>query len=248
MNREYTNGKLSPTQVITIYNDRYASNFYLEHSEVRNINGKLMVLAPTPMNEDVFRNIASSYMKQKAVQMGFDGLIPPHILYGFNKLGLTAVIWYRPAMRRSLNFGSSTLKGVGLVPIPATIYILINTTLYVYALASDDRPDLKTKLYNAPFFNIYADGNVCMGTARVGKRSKSFEGEAERFERAFFLAEQGDMNAIGATKTSLPILWKELAGSNKPFPQKELVQQKTYKTLGEFINKKLGNTAAYDEE
>lgn len=248
MNREYTNTKLNPTQVITIYNDRHKSNYYLEHSEVKDVKGKLIVMAPTPMNEDVFRNIAASYMKQKAVNMGFEGLIPAHIIYGFNRLGLTAVIWYRPAMQRQLNLPAGIVKGNTVVQVPATIYIAINTTLYVFALASSERPTLKTKLYNAPFFNIYADGNVCLGTARVGKRTKSFEGEAERFEKAFYLAEQGGMNAAGSTKTYLPELWQKIAKSKLPFPEKELIQHKSYKTLADFINKKLGNTTNYDSE
>lgn len=248
MNREYVNTRLEPTQVITIYNDKHKSQYYLEHREVKEINGKSIVMAPAPMSEDVFRNIAQSYMKGKALNMIFDGLIPEHILYGNHKLGKTVVIWYRPAMKRLLNFSASLkIKSDSLVHIPATVYLSVNNDLYVFSMEKSDRPSYKTKLFKAPFFNIYEDGKVCLGTARIGKRTGSYEKEADRFEKAFYLAEQNGGMFLQQCKTDLKKLWPDVIQKKTVFPQKELVQHPKFKTLSDLINRFVGEINDYDD-
>ncbi len=248
MDRYTTNNKISPTQVITIYNDRQKSVYYLEHRHVKSQGGKLTLQAPVPMGEDVFRNIAATFMKTKAAVLRFDGLIPEHILYGYNELGKTVVIWYRPAAKRTLNFSKSVISDFteATVAVPATLYININDGLYIFALMDDKRPTLSTKLYAAPFFNIYHDGRVCLGSARVGKRTSTFEGEAERFERALYLAEQNGGQSSTNCKTPLNKLWPAVLKSKKAFPSKaELQQHGTYKTLGALIDKLAGKKSQH---
>ncbi len=239
MDRYTTNTKISPTQVITIYNDRRKNTYYLEHRHVKNQGGRLTLQAPTPMGEDVFRNIAQAFIKTRAANVRFDGLIPEHILYGHSRLGITVVIWYRPAMSRLLNL--SAHKGDATAEVPATLYVLKDKSLYIYALIDSKRPGLESRLYNAPFFNIYQDGRVCLGSARVGKKTSTFEGEAERYERAFYMAEQSSFADSDKCKTPLKRLWEQLIKSKKPFPAKaELIQHPKYRTLGGLIQSLIG--------
>ncbi|MFA6057267.1 MAG: hypothetical protein WC756_03645 [Taibaiella sp.] len=230
-----------PRRAIIVYSGNgNGSGIYLEQRDIKTISGKQVLGAATPMPEDVFKEIARSYVKNTSVNMSFGRIIPEHILHASNSIGHTCVIWYRPAMLKGLNFAAGLgIKGESAAHIPATLYVVLNSSLYLFALESDTRPDLKTKLYRAPFFNIYTDGRVCLGTAHTGKqKSPTFEGEADRFERAFYLAEQNGGDTAGCCKTKLPELWTSLIKSKAKFPSKqELVQHPSIKTFSDLINK-----------
>lgn len=251
MDSTLTNGRLSPSKVITVYENKRRDKFYLEARDVKNVSGKLKLMAAVPMSDSVMKNIAQAYMKTNLVNMGFGGMISEHLLYCANQIGTTVVMWYRPAMKKTLNFSASLkIKGDKAVHVPATLYLVVNKKLYLFALADSTRPDFKTKLYNAPFFNIYIDGNVCLGTAPVGRvRAKTFEREAERFEKAFYMAEQNGGQSEKNCKTPLAKLWAMLIQKQLPFPsKKELIQHKKYKTLGDLVNKLISINIQDEEE
>lgn len=261
MNQELVNKRLFPKRAIIVYSDNkrsYQPRFYLESREIESRNGKAVLGAPRPLTDNILKDIARAYMKDHSANMDFGRIVPEHILHGSNKPGQTIVIWYRPAMLRNLNLGNickgvkKICKGVkkGAAYVPATLYVILNRELYIYALMTDERPKPDTKLYNAPFGNIYESGNVCLGTARVGKaKQRTFEKEAERFEVGFYQAEQTHTSQKEVTKTPLSKLWPELMASQKPFPSKnELIQHKTYKTFGDLLNKTLTDKDLdYDE-
>jgi len=252
MNDKNTNQRMTPKQAVIIYKDgsKYQSDFYLESREIKNINGKYVFMTPVPLANNVMKEIAGSYMKKNEIMMDWAGLIPEHILFGTKKAGLVSVMWYRPASQRTLNFASELkIKGSVAVQLPALLFLLLNNKLHIYALENSDRPSYKTKIFNAPFFNIYKDGNVCMGTAHVGNKTRYFETEAERYERAFFLADQTGGNEKPC-KSPLRKLWPELMKKKTPFPtKKELIQHSRYKTLGDLVNKLIGNkNDNYEEE
>lgn len=252
MNQYLTNTRLIPKRAIIVYErpGQWSQDFYLEDREIKNQGGKYVFMAPVPLSHQAMRSIASSFIKKNALAMDFGGLIADHLLLGINRPGLCSVIWYHPAETRKLNFSSQLkIKGESTAQIPAILYLMLNDNLYLFALAESRRPTGKSKLFNAPFFNIYADGRVCLGTAPVGKiRSKTFEGEAARFERAFYMAEQngGQQNPC---KTALAKLWNGLIKNKSPFPlKKELIQHPKFKTLDELIEKLIGNSKAHEEE
>lgn len=251
MNQYLNNTRLVPRRAIIVYQNpgQYANDFYLEDREIKNSEGKYVFMAPVPLSHQAMRSIASSFIKKNALSMDFGGLIANHLLLGINRPGVCAAMWYHPAETRKLNFSSHLkIKGQTAVQIPPILYLALNDNLYLFSLPDSSRPSGKTKLYNAPFFNIYVDGRVCLGTAPVGKiRSKTFEGEAARFERAFYMAEQN--GGVGhPCKTSLAKLWNSLIQKKGPFPKKELVQHPKFKTLDELIGKLIGNAKADEEE
>lgn len=218
------------------------------------IGNNFTLMAPVPMSDDTLKEIAKVYMKTRSAGIGFGGLISEKLLFAMNKANKTVVIWYQPAMKRSLNFSEALkIKNSSEVFVPALLFAVLNKTLYIFSLMGSERPDEKTKLYNAPFFNIYEDGNVCLGTARVGSKEKTYELEAVRFERAFFMAEQNGGTVTGRTKTPLAKLWNQLIKSKKPFPsKKELIQHKKFKTVGDLLSMLVGqdntNEEVYDED
>ncbi len=250
MNRNIVNKKLLPKKAIIIYDDKNRENsystpqYYLESRDIISNNGTFMFGAPVPMANDVMKDIAKAYMKSNSFEMNFGPLIAEHILYGSNTAGKTVVMWYRPATRKILNFASALQIPSTNRPlhIPATLYVVINAKLFVFALQSSVRPDRSTKIFNAPFFNIYKDGNVCLGSANVGKvRAKTFDLEADRFERAFYMAEQNNDLASGRCKVPLTKLWKSQLKGSRGFPAKTtLLPHPNFKTVEDIIQKLIG--------
>lgn len=257
MNSSTINRRLLPKKVIVIYNDdnersnySSASNYFLECRDIKRTSDKYEIGAPVPLAENVLKDIAMTYMKKNPFAIEFGGLISEHILFGSSVPGRTIVMWYRPSMERVLNFSKSLgIKQKSAVNVPATLYLLINGTMYIYAMMSSERPTLSTKLYNMPFFNVYEDGNICLGSAKVGtKKARTYELEAERFERGFYMAEQNNI-CNTSSKTPLEKLWAQLIKSKAPFPcKKELIQHKKYKTLADLVNNLIGLKSNNDEE
>lgn len=248
MNDTLTNKKLTPKAAVIIYiNDSQrsyysvADNYYLETREIKQVNGSYTFMAPTAFKMEMLRNIALNFSKKNLEQLKFDGLVPEQILMAHSTPGLKAIMWYKAAGDRLINFSEAlNIKGDCRAQIPALLFLILNNKLYIFGLIDNKRPTENTKLYHAPFFNIYDDGNVCLGTAKIGSKTKTFEEEAERYERGFFMASQNSLHNVG---TKLPIvkLWKELIKKPQPFPSKKaLIQHKKYKTLGLLINNLIG--------
>lgn len=97
-------------------------------------------------------------------------LIPAHVL----ALAPSRSAWFEPARKRPMFFQPITpdplmteLSGL-TYPQPALLWVAgPGTRLEVYALESDDRPTAKAPLYRAPFWNIFSDHRVCVGTMKL---------------------------------------------------------------------------------
>ena len=109
--------------------------------------------------------------------------------------------------------------------------ISLLTILIVFALEKDHRPTEKTALFHAPFFNVYEDGHVCMGTVDINiKNSASVEEFMQAWESYFFNSYFSHLvNEHNPVKVNCVSLWKDLIGTDKAFPKDVL--KKTNKTI-----------------
>lgn len=99
------------------------------------------------------------------------------------------MIWWSPPQRRSLFFKKSshipeTFDGRAVCPCPGLVFMANEREMYVYAFKGTDAPSRQTKLYQAPFFNVWSQGKVCVGNADVPKDDRREDPEA--WERMFF--------------------------------------------------------------
>lgn len=158
------------------------------------------------------------------------GIIPANILYtdpsenGF-------VMWFTKATSKNLFFINGLGISNGMAGVPALLWIASKEKLYIYALKTNRKPTENTTLYHAPFFNVYADGNVCMGTVDVNiKKSASLEEFTAAWEAYFFNSYFGHLmqnhNPIHGNCVSL---WKKLRKTGEPFPKDVL--KKTDRTI-----------------
>jgi|GEM_PF-2698603 len=236
MDRELTNRMMDPKAVVVIYGNSRGYEHYIEYRPLRKINNKVVPMQATPMPDTLFRDIAKSYNTTKVRSVNMNGWVDEHIIYASNNPGSTIVMWWRPAHKRMLNMKTALqLSKPVEVCVPAILHLIVNKDMYVYALANDARPDEDTALYNAPFFNVYKDGAICLGTARVGKdQTDNYGDEVYRFENGFYSADQTHGHYDEITKTNLTDLWHKLIKSGEPFPAGELIRHQ-YKTIEQMM-------------
>lgn len=138
-------------------------------------------------------------------------------------------------MKRQLYFAENLEIPNGIAEIPAMIWYANKRNLTVFALANNRRPREKTQLYHAPFFNVYDNGKVCMGTVDVNiQNSSSVEEFTEKWEDYFFNSYFSHlMNEHNPINGNCVNLWRNLANIEKSFPKQVL--KSTNKTLKQLL-------------
>ena len=97
------------------------------------------------------------------------------------------MIWYTKAGKRQLYFSENLEIQSGTAEVPAMLWLATQRSLKIFALSSNRRPTEKTSLFYAPFFNVYENGNVCMGTVNIDiQNSASVEEFMEKWEDYFY--------------------------------------------------------------
>ena len=161
------------------------------------------------------------------------GILSTHILY-LNPSEHGSVIWYTKAGKRQLYFSENLEIPSGKAEVPAIIWLATQRSLKIFALSSNRRPTEKTSFFYAPFFNVYENGNVCMGTVNIDiQNSASVEEFMEKWEDYFFNSYFSHlMNEHNPIKGNCVNLWKSLIDTEKSFPKEVLKSaDKTLKSL-----------------
>ncbi|HTD39893.1 MAG TPA: hypothetical protein VK671_04675 [Mucilaginibacter sp.] len=151
------------------------------------------------------------------------GVMPGKVLYVNPQLSGYAV-WYTPPQEVPLFFASALGITSGRGKVPAMVWQAGRNELKVYALKGNRKPDCRTKLFHAPFFNIYNDGRVCMGTVRINiteaARLEDFMGQWETyFWNSYFSHLMSDFNPV---TENIVQLWQAQVSTDSPFPTQTL--------------------------
>lgn len=162
-----------------------------------------------------------------------DGIIGNNILQ-IDPTHNGSVVWFSKAQFRELYFVENLEIPNGKAHVPALLWKADRNRISVYSLKTNRRPTEKTTLYHAPFFNINSDGLVCMGTVDIQiKKTSSLQEFTTAWENYFFNSYFSHLmqghNPINENPVSL---WKNLIGTDTPFPIDTLVKsKKTLKNL-----------------
>jgi len=144
---------------------------------------------PRPVTVQQAQGLAKALDTRKASEKAFlkpQGLMPSKVLH-LTPADNGSVIWYSRAQHRKLYFTESLGITAQEFPLPALVWAADKKRLFVYALKCKGKPTLTTPLHYAPFFNLYRNGNVCMGTVDVRiSRSSSLEEFIAAWECYFF--------------------------------------------------------------
>ncbi len=167
---------------------------------------------------------------------GLQANVPPEVLPDYVLCRTPDTIaWWSPRVRRPMFFNEGTpLEDVSgkTFPQPALVWKIVGQSIYVQALAINERPIAETPLFKAPYWNTNEDGRVCLGSMRrpgtVGVDS------LRRWEEGYFGSLFTGQNGGGElAKGGVVKLWTDLAGTKRQFPVRRLVPAD--QTLGEFV-------------
>ena len=151
--------------------------------------------------------------------------MPKNVLY-INPDHNGYAIWHSPQQDVSLLFVDDLGIPDGKANIPALLWKASKDGLCVYALKSDKELDENVVLYHAPFFNVYKEGNVCMGTVAVKIGADcGLEALMQQWEHYFFNSYFSHLfEAHNPVKGNIVQLWQGLTNSRKKFPLKVLIK------------------------
>jgi PRTRC genetic system protein B len=112
----------------------------------------------------------------------------------------------------------------GLAQIPALVWKATKTAIAVYAITENEVSG-ETPLFNAPFFNLYDDGRVCMGNVSVDiKKDCCLEDFITTWQYAFFNSYFSHMiQGHNPVKGNIVQLWKKQTSTDRPFPEEKLI-------------------------
>lgn len=97
--------------------------------------------------------------------------------------GPDRMIWYTPPGLRSMFFDSSShvepaCTGQASLAVPGLVWMAWRGVLHVYATKCAGRPAQDTVLYQAPLFNVWSRGKVCVGSATVPRDEQKWQPQA----------------------------------------------------------------------
>lgn len=223
-----------PKSALVFYETKCTNaDMYVEHFDMDR-NGNPINAHPLTVKEAnvLAKSLETDEEKSKAF-LKPKGILPTNILH-INPSEKGTVLWYTKTQQRQLYFVNDLGISNGMTQVPPMVWFANKNSLSVFALVSDRRPTEKTPLRYAPFFNVYENGNVCMGTVNIDiQNSASVEEFIQAWESYFFNSYfshlLGNYNPI---KGNCVNLWKELIRTDKAFPKEVLKpNNKTLKNL-----------------
>lgn len=192
---------------------------------------------PHPLTVQEARALAKSLQTKKETANAFlkpKGLLPKNVLYINPDPVSGGILWYTPPMAHRLHFAKQLDMESGTASTPALLWQAGRKRLDIYALTTGSKPTLATKLYHAPFFNVYQNGNVCMGSVAVDiAKSATLEEFIAAWEGYFFDSYFSHLvQEHNPVKGNIVQLWKGLIKTRQPFPAAVLLPtQKKLKDL-----------------
>lgn len=216
-----------PVKALLIYKNDEKKSIYVEAFDMDR-NGKPINAHPLSVQESI--SLAKALDTSEDLQTNFldpVGLMPPNVLY-INRGRHAFAIWQTPAQKVRLLFKEGLDIPNGEAFLPPMIWKATRNALYVYALNNDSPTTLTTAVCKAPYFNIYSDGKVCLGSVdiQIAKNcglEEFIQNWQIYFFNSFFSHTLGGGSPI---KGNIVQLWQKLVNTNEPFPLEKLTPLK----------------------
>ncbi|MBE9599866.1 PRTRC system protein B [Pedobacter sp. MC2016-24] len=223
-----------PVKAIAFYQSQMDQSIY---AEILDMDATGQMINPHPLSVTEANSLDD--LLNTSDELGQDflmskGLLPEHVLY-INSRKDGNVIWFTPEMQVDLLFKPELTITDGRANVPPMVWKASRNSLSVYALSRNEKPVLDTRLCFAPFFNIYTDGRVCIGSVKINFDTKcSLEDFITEWQNYFFASTFSHLlGSVSPVKGNVIELWQKLVGSKRKFPLKQL--KSTSKTLKSLI-------------
>jgi PRTRC genetic system protein B len=151
------------------------------------------------------------------------GLLPKNVLY-INKGRNAFALWQTPAQKVRLLFKEELTIPNGEAWVPPMVWKASRTTLYVYALNTDEALSVNTPLCQSPYFNIYGDGKVCLGTVSIRIPMDCALEQFMHLWQTYFFNSFFSHSLAGQSpvKGNIVRLWQQLMNTDESFPLEKL--------------------------
>lgn len=159
-------------------------------------------------------------------------LLGDHIL----AKGNDHLVWWCKPQKRHVWFKCKNIgegEVTGNTDQPGLVFIVSRGEWFVFALKGRSRPTASTRLYPAPFLNVWAGGHICVGNIDIPSGAMKFNTTAweESFFRSYFThTNQHGENEQTKFEGGIYALWKALLNGEK-FSNAWL--PKSHETLGQ---------------
>lgn len=160
-------------------------------------------------------------------------VLPENVLAKTDRM----IAWWTPRHRRQMFFENAEGKARQLngkaFPQPPLVWRAAHGELKIRALCENKRPNEKTALAVAPFWNLSDDGRVCLGSMRSPESASTVSIKAWEqgfYESAFTHANVGRLTRHEGGHDGL---WSSLEGRRRTFPADALIRLP--QTLAQFV-------------
>jgi PRTRC genetic system protein B len=223
-----------PAKALVVYiNQGEKEKSYIESFDFDKL-GRMINAHPLSEQEaEKLGKIMLANMERQGRCFDAKGILPANLLF-LRSGNDGCAVWYTPAQHRTLLFVEGLGLSDGRYPIPALIWKATRESLSVFAFKGTDKPKLNTELFEAPYFNIYSNGNVCMGTVDIDIDDHGgLEAFMKLWEEYFFNSRFSHLLADRSPlKSNIIQLYKSLFNAKKSFPSTELKKHsRSFKTL-----------------
>jgi len=226
------NHRFELREALLIYRDRQKS-FVTRHQVTTQEKAPPALGPAQPLTAAFLESLVRSLSGSSAAEV-----LPENVLAKGDQM----IVWWTRGQRRQMFFENSDGKAASLngrtFPQPALVWRVSNGELAIRALSENKRPEGKTKLAVAPFWNLSDGGQVCAGSMRrpKGAAVATISGwECGFYESAFTHANVGRLTRH---TSGFEGLWNELADKRKPFPSDSLITLP--QTLAQFVRGERG--------
>ncbi|WP_018675956.1 hypothetical protein [Riemerella columbina] len=222
-----------PKNAFVIYQNKNKSQTYIEHFDIDE-QGRMMNAHPLSVRESERLSKALTTKEERnKTFLKPKGILPTNVLH-INPSEKGSLIWYTKAQKQNLYFVERLGIPSGIAFVPPLLWKATKQSLSIYSLKSNRRPTAKTKLYYAPFMNVYEKGSVCMGTVDIDiEKSTSLEEFMQLWETYFFNSYFSHLQNFNPINGNCVSLWKQLINTEEKFPLEEL--KSNNKSLNDII-------------
>jgi len=226
------------TKAILFYSSRASSDLVISLHDIEHVDGKPTIMEGKLASQRSIKAFIRQVMGQKQkLALAF---LPSNILAQDDH----NVVWWVPPGKRRIFFNSSADKMSNInaeIELPGLVFALIESNWYVVAVEGTSRPELTSRVFFSPFFNVWDNHQICVGSTRVPKnRMKVEQWTAAFFSSAFThnnYKSKGSLLTDGSTRAAL---WKSLIKARaQHFPMEILPT--TGLTLETFIREVSGH-------
>lgn len=213
---------------LLLYRAKGNGAIYATQHAARIVDERPVLLPGTPVTLDGLAEFADLAGRRTS----YRGFVHERVVY----LAPKVLAWWTPACTRRVWFqhNGKLAQRSGDCKHPPLVFVASRGAWRVYALRENARPDASTPLYQAPYFNVWSDGRICVGNADTPEaiNSESIKPYEDAFFRSRFTHANTDKLIKG--RGGAVRLWTTLL-DGADFPLHQLIDAKL--TLDDVVNK-----------